>query len=247
MDYFDVYSFYRNQGVAIMSTIEQQVIFALKLLNTISSANFKKSLQRKWISNVANCDANVAVIQTRQTNKLVSKLFSKYVEPSDFSAAIEYTLAVATANNIKLKKSSYKGLIQRITLDDYAMFKDYIYSTCNAQNLFHINQMHQSGRFYASEFLWEIVSYLTVQDSITNQSGNQKFEQLKQNLLCQKSPAFFDSNYNSDFFICDRYNLSYAEDIKYIAIRKDYLSTKMINKTEKVDLNDPMFDYLKVA
>lgn len=247
MDYYGVYCCYRNKGVVIMSTIEQQVILALKLLNTIASVNFKKSLLKKWVSNVPDCEANVAVIQSRQTNSLERKLFSKSVEPSDLQSAINYTIAVATANKITLKKSSYKGLIKEITLDDYAMFKNYIYSTCNAGNLFHTNQANQSGRFYASEFLWEIVSYLTIKDSITNQASNTMFEQIKVNLLSKKSPVFFDCNYNSDFFICDRYNLSYDSDIKYIAIRKDYLSTQVIKKSVKVDMSDTTLDYLKVA
>jgi hypothetical protein len=225
-----------------MSAIQNQVIMAFKLLNTALSSRFKSSLNKAWTSNVADCQLNVNVIQGKQTRDLERTLKYHLMDKDDIDKAYEYIHAIAKANKIKLTKALTKGLITDFTIDDYASFKDYIYKTTNAENMFHINQYQQVGRFNSNEVLWEVVDYLVVKNSITSNANNSIFEKLKSTLLKTKPSTFFEGQYNKDFFVSDRYNISYMRDLVAIAIKKTYLSTQAISKDEKLDLDLETFD-----
>lgn len=222
--------------------MKQAIILAHKLINTMESASFSKGLTQLWVG-VTKCN-NAFEIQSTSCSAIASKLAS-FTRRHTFSELRDYLDHFAAVKGVKILKAQQKGLINAMSMEDYVVLRDFIYS--ESAKYRPVGSL--SGKqFEFHELVWEMADYFLVKDAVEHGTGIPALDRMIESLLFTKPAQFFKSGFIKDLFIIDRLNIiEHAENVAYIRTHNDYLSTQVLNHDEAATQRDAAFTYFKVA
>jgi hypothetical protein len=214
---------------------------SFKLINTITSKSFRKSLVTLWQG--AEASENIFAVNNKACNELERKirLFERH---NDISIVYNYLESLCNEHGIKVKAADKKGLIRDFTIDTYTEVSRFLRDLSSKSKPF--GQM-QHAQFETHELLWSLIDYLLIKDSVEKGTGHNKLDALIQKLFNTKPKAFFERGYIGDLFVADRLALHLRpKECFQIMCKRDYLSTLMVGRDQHSDQDEQYVQY-KVA
>lgn len=223
-----------------MDNIFSSVVLCFKLLNTVVSSKFQKSLSKPWVG--ADSNQRVAAIQEKATLEL-KRIMKIYFKNLDRTNADGYLESLLEHKKISVRKSDKKVIVSNFGVDEYSLVRDLI---CRESSRYQVFGKLASDKFECHELLNEIINYLLIKDSVENGTGIKTLDSVISTLLLSKPISFFSEGYINDLFISDRIALHSSSDgSKFIRSYRGKISTCIV---EEVDANNSdQYEYFKVA
>jgi hypothetical protein len=222
--------------------IKNALIVTYKLVNTLKSNSFNKSLLQLW--DVSESRDNILAIQSKVKNDLDSKM-DRFNRHYSYDVIFDYLDQLAREKKIVLRKSDMKGLIKEISFEEYRLVRTFIYKV-SAQ--YHTFFQYQNGQFHCHELVGGILDYFLIKDGIENGTGLDSLDKIINDLLKNKPSQFFSNGYINDLFISDRLQIAeFPFEVVSLRSRKSYLSTCAIANSDYIEKDLENFEIFRVA
>lgn len=209
-----------------------------KLINTLNSKSFRKSLVTLWHG--AASSENIFAVNNKACKDLQRKI-DMFERHDDISIAYNYLESLCSEQGIGIKAADKKGLIRDFTLDTYSEVSRFLMGFSSTVKPY--GQM-QYAQFETHELLWSLLDYLLIKDSVEKGTGHNKLDSLIQKFFKTKPKDFFERGYIGDLFVSDRLALHQRpSECHQIMCKRDYLSTLMVAKGQSGSNDSQYINY----
>jgi len=221
--------------------ITHSVILAYKLINTLQSKTFERSLTHLWES---TSNDNVFAIQNKFCNEISRKLVS-FKRHNTAQEIYSYLDHLCDVKGLKVRKSDKKGLVKSFSIKDFDLASMFVYKVSVP---FRTVSEYQSSQFECHEKIGDLKNFLLAKDSVENGTGIPKLDTIIQKLIDTKSVDFFKGGYLTDLFVCDRYAMyQHPGEVVSIRCNKSYLSTHAVRDKSYKEMDPEHFELHQVA
>lgn len=218
------------------------LILAHKLLNTMQSPSFQKSLTKLWVGAVQS-DA-IMTIQNKAAGGVSSKIATAK-RHGDIHGAITYIEQLAAMIGVKVRKGDTKGLVNTVTPREYDDLRNFI---CDVSSKRMVIGELQQQQFQCHELLVAMAQYLVIKDSVENGTGISSLDAVIKTLLETKPVDFFRNGHPADIFVHDRIAmLNHPKACQILRCSKYWLSTYMLDDAKYQEADAANFELFKVA
>lgn len=209
----------KAKEAAEKALLTRAIILCYKLVNTVYSASFEKSLTKPLTLHTDfQCDNGVLFADKSQRNYKSS--FKNFVKESSSKEDLtSYLEAIEKHFKIPLKASDRKGQMKTLSSTESYEIQQLIFKLTPLKRVYQFQRIS----FDFGEIIYEAKLYILTRTCWLNGLENKDFHRIFKHLLLSEPKKYFEQGYPVDVFDSVQIDISVHKN-RYISILKSWLN-----------------------